>query len=400
MTAFEAALGAATDLLRDSVGPLGFAASTADAHYDALWTRDAAITCLGALHTGDASWHGAVSRTLTSVATRASAVGQLPNTVWSNGWWDFGEHAALDPTLWWCWAALRAQALDVALDAVVHRALPTALHWLRHRDAGGTGLIQQPVASDWMDSSVQRVGMTLHANALWCRIIADAQAQGIATGPGPDADELRGHLDLLLWPRADGDPADALGFLAPEVRVRGLPHPATVAAHAGGVDTDRDHWASHLRWGHLVDVVDVLGNSLAILAGVGTSAQHGLVLDGFVRRGVAEPFPSRTLGEPVEAGGADAMFDAAADENQHPRWRNPAWEYHNAASWPMVGGFHVLAARAVGRDKEADALADALAEACTEDGQFTFPEWRHGRTGAAGGARSQAWSAAAVLLAR
>jgi glycogen debranching enzyme len=66
----------------------------------------------------------------------------------------------------------------------------------------------------------------------------------------------------------------------------------------------------------------------------------------------------------------------------------------------MVGGFHALAARAAGRDQEADQLASALADACVEDGEFTFPEWRHGRTGVGGGARSQAWSAAAVLLAR
>lgn len=388
--------GAALDLLDRAARPIGFAAAVGDDHYDAVWTRDAAITCLGVLATGDDRWHPTVERTLATVGSKASAVGQCPNTVWADGWWDFGEHGSVDATLWWCWAMLVARRAGVRVDEV---SLVAALTWLRHRDTGGTGLVQSPGASDWMDSSVQRSGITLHANALWCQVVDLAEEDGIASGPGPAANDLRHALDVLLWPRADTDPADALAFLPADVRARGLPHPAAVAAHRGALVDERDHWASHRTWGHVVDVVDVLGNCLAVVAGLGEATQRERVIDGLERRDVARPHPSRTLDRIVVPGGADRMFDREADDNQDPRWRNRPFEYHNAASWPMVGGFHAMAARAAGHHDLAEELSLGLVDANREGEVFTFPEWRHGVSGEAGGARMQAWSAAAVLLA-
>ncbi len=399
-TDVAAGVAAAEDLLVRASRPIGFAASVADEHYDAVWVRDAAICCLGVLATGDPAWHDVVARTLRTAAEHASPLGQLPNTVWADGWWDFGEHAAVDPTLWWCVAAAEAIAAGVPGADGLRRPLTAAVRWLRHLDVGGTGLVVQPVASDWMDSSLQRVGVSLHANALFVLAVRVAEALDLDTRPGPDGATLAANLDALLWPRVGGDPADALHFLPPDVRGRGLPHPATVAAHRSAAGPGRRHWASHLRWGHLVDVVDVLGNCLAVLAGIGGPEQHHAVLDLLAGEGVADPYPSRTLVRPVVGGGPDGMLDEAADANQGERWRNPPWQYHNAASWPMVGGFHAAALRRVGRHDEADAVLAGLVEANREGDRFTFPEWRHGRTGAAGGARDQAWSAAAVLLAR
>lgn len=398
---------AAVDLLDRAARPIGFAASVADAHYDAVWTRDAAITCLAAQWWEPGRWDEAVLATLRTVAERAAPHGQLPNTVWSDGWWDFGEHAAVDPTLWWALAV--GSAMETEVDGI-EELLPAwraAIRWLRGLSLDGSGLVFQPVAADWMDSSVQRHGIVLHTNALWVWVLRRASELDLDRGPdwpsGPGWTEVAANLDRVLWPRPDEGPSAALGFLPEDVRRRPFPHPATAAAHRGAARPDRAHWASHRRWGHLVDEVDVLGNALAVLAGVGEDYQHAAVLGHLDDLGVADPHPSRTLGRPVEPGGPDGMLDPEADRNQDPRWRNPPWEYHNAASWPMVGGFHAMAARHAGRVELAERLSLGVARACLEDpndpdGALSLPEWRHGQTGAPGGARQQVWSAAAVLL--
>jgi len=414
MAATPDVLASAAVLLDQATGPLGFVAAVPSGasafadHYGELWGRDAAVTSLALVATGDAHWHAGIRRSLATLAAHATSAGQIPGLVRSDGWVDAGEHAAVDPTAWWCVAALSALRAGVPGIDELAPAVTDALTWLRGLDVGRTGLVNSPGASDWMDAAVQRTGITLHANALFLWALRLAETRGLPTGPGPDAAHVANSLDIVLWPSETPDPGAALWVdphpqggtrLDPRRGGVGWPHPATVAALRAAHDPARRHWASHLRWAHLVDEVDVLGNCLAVLAGLGNVTQRQAVVDGLEAAGVAFPHPSRTLVRPVEAGGADLMLDATADAWQDPRWRNAAWEYHNGGAWPMVGGFHAAAVAAVHGPDAARDLAGDVATACIEDGVATFPEWRDGLTGAAGGARGQTWSAAAVLLA-
>ena len=90
-----------------------------------------------------------------------------------------------------------------------------------------------------------------------------------------------------------------------------------------------------------------------------------------------------------------------------PRWsrieglavhglRNRPGCYHNGGLWPVVNGFWARAARHRGEHGLADALLEAIRAANAQG----FPEYLDATTGAPGGARLQAWSAAGELLAR
>jgi hypothetical protein len=156
---------------------------------------------------------------------------------------------------------------------------------------------------------------------------------------------------------------------------------------------NRTHYASHIIHAGIIDVVDVLANLLAVIAGVADGERARRVLD--LLFDAAEPYPTPALLDPVMPGDPGAMLVSAAEAVIPNRWQNRPGRYHNGGVWPYIGGFHVLAEVQAGQIDRAAGLLERVAAAnALED--WSFPEWI-GLDGRPQGAFGQAWSAGMYL---
>lgn len=397
---------AAVDALIRAVGPIGFVASAADDHYQSVWARDAAITTLGAVASGEPELIRAGVRSLLTLASCARPNGQIPNTIWSRDaglYRDWHESGAVDSSAWFAIATAHVLNQCTPDDGRTLRAASAAaVRWLRARDLNGMGVLWVPPAGDWMDSSLHRSGRTLLINALyvWALRLFEpiADDHGLDLGNGLTADATADATRSLLWPAPDLDLATLL-FEAPDAVRNGWPHPVLASVLHRAHDPERRWFAATLEAGRLRETLDVLGNCIAVIADVGTGEQSERILDALEELSVSEPFATRTFDAPADPGDWSGLVDPAAEAAQDPRWRNTPHQYHNGGAWPFVGGFHAWALRHVGRNEEADRVVAAIDRTNTVDGRWAYPEWVAGDTGLPGPTHMQTWSAAAHLYA-
>lgn len=390
------------ELLVEALHPEGFVASPADDHYAAIWSRDAAMACLGASQSGDRRLIVGVEATLRTLAALATPLGQVPNVYWPDrGYWDWGEGGTTDATAWLVIAL--SEHVDasgrVDIAAELWPAVEGALRWLRYQDVTGTGLVDSPAGGDWMDGTLRRAGRVFHVNVLyhWAASGAATLAARLGLEAPLDADRIRTRVEGLFWPDPGSDLADlSLAEYPPDAEAT-FPHPLASAEYARVSRPDRAHHLALVAFGRFVDRCDVLAESLAIAGGL-NEARADIVLDAMAGARCADPYPSRTWPQPFAPDEPGGLLDTHADAIQNPRWRNPPGSYHNGAVWPYVGGAHARAAAAAGRSDEAASLLQGVAEANALDG-WSFPEWIHAETGEPGGARRQTWNAGAFLWA-
>lgn len=393
------------DLLRRSAGPAGFVASPAFEHYASVWARDAAVACLAAYQAADSELIAAAGRTLETLAECQGHLGQVPNVVWAeSAHWDWGEAGAVDASAWFVIVAAEhfAATGDTELARKIWPHANQAMFWLQHLDTTNTRLIDSPPGGDWMDSSLVRSGRVFHINVLyhWAARSLATLASSVSERPSIDAADLATRINLLFWPEPESKYEDLLAHVAyPGGEQPAFAHEALPAALAAAAVPERHHYLAHVRQAAMVDRCDVLANVLAIVSGLAGKRRAERVLDFLDAAGVTAPFPSKTWPKPVSADHDPwGMWNRAAEVAIAARWRNPPHNYHNAAIWPYVGGFHVAALAFVDRRQEAAELLERLA-AANQVGDWGFHEWLHGETGAPGGAPAQTWNAGAFVLA-
>ena len=404
----DAGRGAAIGVLRRSAADAGFVASADDAHYTSLWARDAAFSILGAVASGEPDLVEASARSLRTLARIQAPSGQIPDAYWPNlDYWDFGEAGSSDASALFAVAArehLRRHP-DAALQAELLPHITRAVAWLATQDANGFGLIDSPLAGDWMDSSFCRSGKVLYVNVVYRAALtgaAELAPDGTARGEYERrGDELARAINHLFWPEPG---AEYAAVLTPALgdRATRFPHPASPAAFAEAARPDREHYLSHVQWGRFVDECDTLGNILAVLESVASPARSARILRHIASR-AGSPFPVRTYTRSFPADDRWGMYSAEADRHQGQRWRNPPGSYHNGAVWPFIGGLYVTALQRCGMETEARSelmrLAHANWLAAPAADPWGFHEWLHADTGAPEGPRGQTWSAGCFVLA-
>lgn len=199
---------------------------------------------------------------------------------------------------------------------------------------------------------------------------------------------------LRLWTlRALGRDADALAaLLERELRLEpgraGIWHPT---AHRRAREAGFTGWAASLHPGGYEVVFDGLAHALVALLGLEGADEAA---EGLARRagelGLVPAYdPPVTPGMPG--------WEELRSYHRYA-FRNEPGYYHNGGRWPFVTAFAALGLAARGRPKAAAVLADGIDRLNAAEG-WSFPEYAHGVTGAPGGARRVAWSAAASLLA-
>jgi glycogen debranching enzyme len=393
-------------LLRRSATESGFVASPALANYAVIWARDAAITSLGALISGEDPLVEAAIASLDTMGGARSPLGQIAAVVRpAQGTWDWVEAGVVDATAWYVILAGAVLAATGRTDLVEPHweGITAGLAWLRHQDVTGSGLISAAPATDWMDSSLTRSGRTLNLNVLyyWAAAAATRIASALDREAPADAEDISWRINTLFWPRETEGPEQLFkGSGVPYIPDE-FPHEATVRSFAAAAARERSHYVSHVVHAMFNEECDVLANLLAVCIAVADQERSHLILDHLDELGVTLPYPSRTLGAAIGDSSGSAMRILDAETYMNPRWTNPPYSYHNAGIWPFVGGFHVTALALGSRPDEASHLLSRLAAAnhAGIEGPWGFHEWLHGETGEPSGAPDQAWSAGMYVLA-
>lgn len=389
----------ARDVLARCVTPLGLRASATDLGYSEVWTRDAMISLLGISAAGLEDLVPAMRASLETLTSHQSLLGYVPLNVGSNGAPSTANAGGVDSNLWY---VIGHHVLDRrfgALDLLErHRdAIARAMLWTRYQDTDDDGLIESQEAADWADLLAYR-GKVLYSNVLYgmaLRAYVDMATRIDLPDPALHAelaDRVAARLNALHWVDSDHGLWDSVASPAmrgPHDEGRRLVQ-STVSQLWG-----RPYYLPWVAFRDFGDWCDVLGNSLAIIAGVADADQQERILTYFDEVGVADPYPARAIHPPIEPGHKDWR------DYYRNGYRSLPNQYHNGGIWPLVGAFLVAALVTAGRHDEAAAQLEHLAEAVRagHGEPWEFNEWAHGVTGRPMGAPFQAWSAAMFLFA-
>ncbi len=363
----EEARQAALIVLRHNMrGPCHGLPRTAGWGYPEPYTRDLMIASLGMLVSGDRELRAALRRTLEALAKNQTERGHIPSLAH-----DPGDLGASDTTpLFLIGLAFYRRAADAPdfLDAAARKALT----WMRHQSPDDQVMVGQLPTTDWRDEQVV-FGFGLYVNALvYTALRLFAQEE--------EASQLRELMNRL---NVRGD--------------RKNPH-----VHEGLVLPHKPYYALYSYKVYHNERFDLLGNSLAILAGIAspTRCRHMIAW-------------IETESEHLRASGRLAVdmppclfpYIRPEDPDWWPRYAryNPPGCYHNGGVWPFVGAFYVAACVAAGRMRLARAKLAALTALVRPSHEkvlaWGFNEWLRAQTGDAAGRDWQTWSAAMYLYA-
>jgi hypothetical protein len=364
-------------LLERNLSPAGILAATpgpraSERGYTAIFGRDAAVCAIGMALSGSPELEREAATGLVTLAAHQAPNGQIPKFVDPRrAEADFWYLGCIDATLWWLvgLAFLDRIRPPAALRPRFAARVKKALHWLACQEHQRFFLLQQNEASDWADI-MPRSGFVLYTNALWHLVKRLYRL--------PREADTRRNANQLFHPFS--------ATIAEYRRARLLAHYARSRAR------NRDLYLSFVNFAFFGDEGDVFGNVLAALCGLADDGARHRTLRALERAGVNEPYPVRTVCEPITEG----SFLWRPYMSRHRQ--NFAWQYHNGGVWPFVGGFWVAALAAAGRQGDAARELVKLARANALDG-WAFNEWLHGKTLAPSGMRGQSWNAAAFLIA-
>jgi len=367
----------ALGVLRENSSPGGILASVRSKksegrHYASIFGRDAAICALGMAASGEPDLIQTARDGLLTLARYQAPNGQIPKYVKPElGEVDFWYAGCIDATLWWLIAIrfLDRLAPRGGLGQELAPQMALALRWLECQEHQVWYLLQQNEASDWADI-MPRSGFVLYSNVLW---YWTKKLYSL-----PSAQQTRDYANLFFWPFGRTVPEHRRArLLTHYIRNRCKPSPFYLS------------FVNFSLWG---EEVDVFGNILAQLVGLGNSSAAGKVVDALLAIKANEPHPIRVVGTPIS--------------QEAPLWRvymqrhrqNLAWQYHNGGIWPFVGGFWVLLLAWLGRESDAWQELERLALA-NRLNQWEFNEWLQGQTGEPMGMPRQSWNAAMFVLA-
>ncbi len=206
MSIVEEAAERAKSVLRECLTSFGYKASALHSGYPQVWGRDAPITSMGALVSGDDELIDGVRASLVSLASTQTDLGMIHLNVDTRTGDVTTENAgAVDANLWFILG--HHAYLSVRPDDAFLRAqwpiLERALTWLRYQDMNACGLLEVPEAGDWADLYSVRYNV-LYDNVLFVAALramaAMAESVGEAGQPYRDqAGDVAERINALMW---------------------------------------------------------------------------------------------------------------------------------------------------------------------------------------------------------
>jgi hypothetical protein len=391
----------AVQVLHRCATPQGFRASGLAAGYPQIWSRDSAITSLGALVTGDPQLIAAARASLLTLGAHQSRTGLVPLNVDPDSHAVSTENAgAVDANLWYILTHF-TYFLTVG-DAEFLRGhwpgISQAANWLEYQDMNECGLLETPEAGNWMDLVAVRYN-TLYDNVLYyAALLAYDQMRRHVPADLPfhqpmvNAAGIHERINLLLWI----DRCWVAEHFAEHLeKLKAMRLEWFMLYHNIGTISSRPFYLPWVAFREYGDWCDSLGNCLAILTGVADGHHTEHILRYMYQVGIAEPYPTKAIHPPIYPGEPDWR------DYYRSRNLNLPHQYHNGGIWPMIGGFHVAALVRHGWQHEAKRLLLSLAQANHQgmEQPWEFNEWLHGESGHPMGYGQQAWSAAMYLYA-
>lgn len=358
---------AALHVLRHNAhGPCGGLPRTAGWGYPEPYTRDLMIASLGILGSGDEELILGLRRTLETVAGNQSRLGHIPSLVH-----DPDDRGASDTTPLF----LMATALfreTTGERAFLESAVSNALRWMKYQSPADDGIVAQLPTSDWRDEQWV-LGYGLYVNTL---VYTYQRLLGLHC----EAETLRGLIRHFA--------------ITGETQHRHV--------HEGLALPHKPYYAL---WSYKVlrsERFDLLGNSLAVLAGIASASRAKALVrwveaecEGLRQQGDLAPDLPPCLFPYCRAGDPDWRA-------RYAEYNRPG-EYHNGGVWPFVCGFYVAALVAAGRPRIAArkliSLTELVRAARNNDLSFGFNEWHRAQDGIPQGQDWQTWSAAMYLYA-
>ncbi len=357
----------ALELLRRCVTPAGFlAALDQRANYPRIWRRDGCICGLAALACRDPELVAALGRTLCTLRRHQGPSGQLPSNVTVDGQQiSYGGKAGrVDATSWYiltvCLYGRLADGDELVAESWT--SIERACDALRAWEYNDRGLVYVPVGGDWADEYILS-GYLLYDQVLrlWALRELDAAAERLGRQPRHERSALAALVAERFGP-TEGDTGPAF-FCAGY-------HPAARFTQ-----------------------FDAFGNALCCLLGIGSDRAR---LDSLRYAQQASRYDLVPAFHPaIEP--TEPAYDSLKLAAGGPL-RNRPGRYHNGGLWPMITGFWALAARRLERPELGARWTAGIASA-NQRASWGFHEYLDAENGEPGGARQQAWSAAAEVIA-
>lgn len=363
----EAARRAALDVLLDNTrrSKTGLP-RTAARGYPEPYTRDLMISALGFLVSESDELVDALRRTLESLARNQSERGLIPGL--ANDPQDLGS-SDTTPLFLIGLSLYRSYSGD---EAFLGDAARRALQWLEYQSPDDRVMIGQQPTSDWRDEQWVE-GYGLFVNALYYMAL-----------------RLHGYEER----------AAALRRLMNRLTITKDHKHAHV--HEGLHVAHKPYYALWALKVHSSERFDLLGNSLAIIAGIPALSRSQRIVK-WVEAECGELRKRGLLSVDLPPN----LFPYI--ERDHPDWRrryenyNQPGEYHNGGVWPFTCALYIAAQSAAGRMKDAQrslvALTHLVRRSRDPDLEYGFNEWFKAQDGTPRGQDWQTWSAALYLYA-
>jgi hypothetical protein len=353
-------------LLHNARGPFRGLPRTAGWGYPEPYTRDLMISAPGYCVSGEPRLMNALRHTLEALAGNQTSHGHIPSLAH-----DPADRGASDTTplfLFGLGVYRRTTGERDFLDEAARKALT----WMTYQSPDDLVMVAQLPTSDWRDEQYV-MGYGLYVNAI-------VYAYLVQFGHHEEARTLRGLMNRF---EVSGK--------------RKNPH-----VHEGLVSARKPYYSLYSYKLFQSHRFDLLGNSLAILTGVGSPSRS--------RRLIAwvetECRAMRQRGE-LAVDLPPNLFPFIQPE--HPDWLpryeeyNQPGEYHNGGVWPFICGFYIAACVAAGRmglaRRKLESLAKLVKPWHEDEAEWGFNEWIKAQTGRPCGRDWQTWSAAIYLYA-
>lgn len=373
----------------------GLKASAKAEGYHQIWTRDSAISMIGALAFDE--FVEPARHSLETLGSVQSASGWIPNNfdITINAPEHWGPDG-YDNCAWFVigYGLFYRKTGDLKFLTDQWPKIEAALKWLEFHESSQE-MLYMGEAGDWMDVFSVR-GHGLYVNVVYLLAAREgAYLAGFLAKKDSakhwhaKAERLKDVINERFWfdatrmfwrlmknRRITADWEHTyLQYLA---RVVKLPYYTAFLGH-------RDAGT----------YFDACANLLALLAGVAPKDRAESVLNYIDEIGMDEPYPTKTIYPTVHAGDKN-WRDYFATLNL-----NLPHQYQNGGIWPFIGALQVMALVKAGRREKARQVLERLAQANQKgrDNEWEFNEWLHGRTGRPAGKPYQAWSAALYLAA-
>lgn len=384
-------------------------------NYYSVWTRDAIVSALGVLHSGDADLVETAENSWRLLHTYQTDKGRIPAYVSLEdpdmpqpefgGW---GRIETLDSQMWY---VVGAQQLffhtqnDWYVSPKLLACYEQALDLLEYRASESSHLVDWPISAGWDDQMQRRH----HVLSLEClRILAYEAISDLFAAAG-DQDKV------AFYQKKVGDVRETVRdtFWLDQDKASWLFSHATLLNGPGYYSASMENiieylqempvnfftsylapyeiTPSHLRF-------DTYANVLAILSGVADQEQSDKILSYITDNALHKPWPVRVLDPVIKPG----------DKDYHDFYeygRNKPYQYQNGAVWPHISGLYILACLKEGRGEDAVQALDGLVAMVKQPGhhqdEWGFNEYYHGETGLPGSDAhdNQAWSAGGLLYA-